>query len=300
LPWDHLDTGIDKNWLKADWQRALAAATVPDCSFEGCSHCGICGTDFGHNIAIEPPPIPQFTGHFQPNQQRATRFRVWFGKQGDMALVSHLDLARLFDRAIRRAGIPISYTGGFHPTPRISFANALSLGATSEAEIVDFELTQPMDEDTFRAKLAAQLPENIPIYRTQEIDLKAPAMARLLAKAEYWIKLEVLGDATPDQWQNWIDAIKTSETINMEATTKSGQTRVVNLRDRLFELDRVEADCQANSVTLRYIGSCRNDGTLLRPDHVIFMLEQVVAREFHLVGTHRRCLILEDSDPLNL
>src|SRR6478672_3844258 len=47
LPWDHLDTGIDKNWLKIDLQKALEAATVPDCSFEGCSRCGVCGTDFG-------------------------------------------------------------------------------------------------------------------------------------------------------------------------------------------------------------------------------------------------------------
>ncbi|PSB66847.1 TIGR03960 family radical SAM protein, partial [filamentous cyanobacterium CCP1] len=126
LPWDHVDTGIDKAWLKADLYRALEAATVPDCSFEGCSHCGVCGADFGHNVVVPPLPIPQFSGHFTPNQERVQRLRVWFGKQKDMALVSHLDLARLFDRAIRRAAIPISFTGGFHPGPRISFANALS------------------------------------------------------------------------------------------------------------------------------------------------------------------------------
>ncbi|MEY2983589.1 MAG: hypothetical protein RLZZ568_206, partial [Cyanobacteriota bacterium] len=50
LPWDHLDTGIEKTWLKEDLFNALAAATVPDCSFDGCSHCGVCGVDFGHNI----------------------------------------------------------------------------------------------------------------------------------------------------------------------------------------------------------------------------------------------------------
>ncbi|MDJ0607042.1 TIGR03960 family B12-binding radical SAM protein, partial [Microcystis sp. M53602_WE12] len=90
LPWDHLDTGIDKKWLQEDLKRALDAATVPDCSFEGCSHCGVCSLDFGHNIVIEAPPIPAFAGHFQPNQERAQRIRVWFGKIGEMALVSHL------------------------------------------------------------------------------------------------------------------------------------------------------------------------------------------------------------------
>ncbi|MFN9173758.1 MAG: TIGR03960 family B12-binding radical SAM protein, partial [Synechocystis sp.] len=92
LPWDHLDTGIDKTWLKEDLFKALAAATVPDCSFDGCSHCGVCGVDFGHNIIAPVPPIPAFDGDFKPNVDRVQRLRVWFGKQGSMALVSHLDL----------------------------------------------------------------------------------------------------------------------------------------------------------------------------------------------------------------
>lgn len=72
LPWDHLDTGIDKQWLKDDLQRALDAAIVPDCSFDDCSHCGVCGSDFGHNIVIEPPPIPAFAGAFQPSDRVST------------------------------------------------------------------------------------------------------------------------------------------------------------------------------------------------------------------------------------
>ena len=55
LPWDHLDTGIDKQWLKDDLQKALDAATVPDCSFDGCSHCGVCSIDFGHNVVVPAP-----------------------------------------------------------------------------------------------------------------------------------------------------------------------------------------------------------------------------------------------------
>jgi radical SAM family uncharacterized protein len=115
LPWDHLDTGIDKGWLQEDLRRALEAATVPDCSFEGCSHCGVCGTDFGHNVVVKPPEIPQFAGHFQPEQDRVQRLRVTLGKLGSMALIGHLDLVRLFDRAIRRASLPISFTGGTTP-----------------------------------------------------------------------------------------------------------------------------------------------------------------------------------------
>ena len=115
LPWDHIDTGIEKSWLQDDLKRALEAATVPDCSFEGCSHCGICGPDFGHNIVVAPPAIPQFNGHFKPNQERAQRLRVRAGKLGDMALIGHLDFARLMDRAIRRAALPIALYWGLSP-----------------------------------------------------------------------------------------------------------------------------------------------------------------------------------------
>lgn len=288
LPWDHLDTGIDKKWLEEDLKRALDAATVPDCSFEGCSHCGVCSVDFGHNIVIEAPPIPAFAGHFQPNQERAQRIRVWFGKIGEIALVSHLDLVRLFDRVVRRAAIPISFTGGFHPGPRISIANALSLGATSSGEIVDFELTKVIDLERFKQQLTAQLPADLPVYRVEEIPLNAPAATRLLEKAEYLLTFNSEG-IDCQQWQNWIEAIKQATVMEREKTTKSGKKVTINLREQLYELELKTVDKQA---VLCYVGSCRNDGTLLQPDHIVEMLERVSGQEISLLNFHRQRLIL--------
>ncbi|MBE5228318.1 MAG: TIGR03960 family B12-binding radical SAM protein [Microcystis aeruginosa PMC 728.11] len=288
LPWDHLDTGIDKKWLEEDLKRALDAATVPDCSFEGCSHCGVCSVDFGHNIVIEAPAIPGFAGHFQPNQERAQRIRVWFGKIGEMALVSHLDLVRLFDRVVRRAAIPISFTGGFHPGPRISIANALSLGATSSGEIVDFELTKVIDLETFKQQLRAQLPADLPVYQVEEIPLNAPAATRLLEKAEYLLTFNSEG-IDCQQWQNWLEAIKQATVMEREKTTKSGKKVTINLREQLYELELKTVDKQA---VLCYVGSCRNDGTLLQPDHIVEMLERVSGQEISLLNFHRQRLIL--------
>ena len=288
LPWDHLDTGIDKKWLEDDLKRALDAATVPDCSFEGCSHCGVCSVDFGHNIVIEAPAIPAFAGHFQPNQERAQRIRVWFGKIGEMALVSHLDLVRLFDRVVRRAAIPISFTGGFHPGPRISIANALSLGATSSGEIVDFELTKVMDLERFKQQLSAQLPADLPVYQVEEIPLNAPAATRLLEKAAYLLTFNSEG-IDCQQWQNWIEAIKQATVMEREKTTKSGKKVTINLREQLYELELKTVDKEA---VLCYVGSCRNDGTLLQPDHIVEMLERVSGQEISLLNCHRQGLIL--------
>ncbi len=296
LPWDHLNTGIDKEWLKADLQRALAATTVPDCAFDGCSHCGVCGIDFGHNVVIPPPPIPEFAGHFRPNRDREQRIRVWFGKQGQMALVSHLDLVRLFDRAIRRAALPISFTGGYHPGPKISIANALSLGATSSGEIVDFELTREMSVDEFRERLIAQLPADIPVYRVEEVDVKSPAATRLLEKAEYLITVGTSDERSVDNWQQWIEAINNSQEIWSEKTTKSGKKQTINLRDRLFNLAlESTTDLPSNSAVLRYVGSCRNDGTKLSPEQIVSMLEQVAQQEFQLLKVHRQQLMLIDN-----
>ncbi|MGD1702902.1 TIGR03960 family B12-binding radical SAM protein [Dapis sp. BLCC M229] len=334
LPWDHIDTGIDKNWLKEDLQKALAEAIVPDCSFAACSHCGVCGPDLGHNIVIPPPPIPEFVGQFVPNQNRVQRLRVWFGKLGEMALVSHLDLARLFARAVRRSNIPIAFTGGYHPSPRIIPASALSLGVTSTGEVVDFELTEVMDVIIFQNKLENQLPVGIPIYKVEEVEVKSPSLSQILERSEYILRVRKINDSAKDlikdcenirefegndcstlNLQEWIEAIKNRESILWEQKTKSGKVKVVNLRDRLFELEFLEYSTALNYYftgvgcnfptrsyesnwnyetdgIIRYVGSYQNDGTLLRPQNIIYMLEEVSKLEFELLHTHRQKLFL--------
>jgi radical SAM family uncharacterized protein/radical SAM-linked protein len=288
LPWDHLNTGIDKQWLKDDFMRALQEATVPDCAFDGCSHCGVCTPDFGHNIVIEPPPIPEFEGDFKPNQNKVQRFRVWFGKLGDMALVSHLDLVRLFDRIVRRAEIPISYTGGYHPGPKISIANALPLGMTSSGEIVDFECHTYMELGEFEAKLKAQFPPDLPIYQVEEVDVKSPSATQILDNAEYLLTLSTEEQVSLETWQNWLNLVNETPEILMKKTTKNKRIKEVNLKENLLfivlESNQPEPE---KSILVRYSGSCRNDGSLLAPNHVVYILEKIAEVEINLVHAHR-------------
>jgi radical SAM family uncharacterized protein/radical SAM-linked protein len=297
LPWDHINTGIDKTWLKQDLEKALAAATVPDCSFDGCSHCGVCTPDFGHNVVIPPLPIPPFEGHFTPPTDRVQRLRVTYGKLGDMRMVGHLDLVQLFERAIRRASIPIAFTGGFNPNPRIIPANALSLGATSSGELVEFELTRRMEPEAFRRRLAAQLPDDVPIYALEEVDLNTPAITQLLERAEYQIALAAEEPIDHTQVAAWVKDIGDRDAIWAEHTTKSGKKYPVNLKERLFELEPASTpEADASTVTLRYTGSCRNDGTMLRPSQVVEMLEQVAGRSLQLHSVHRLRLGVQRSE----
>ncbi|WP_373479781.1 TIGR03960 family B12-binding radical SAM protein [Geminocystis sp.] len=295
LPWDHLDTGIDKNWLKNDLEKALQEATVPDCAFDGCSHCGVCSPDFGHNIVVTPPPIPDYVGDFKPNQEKAQKIRVWFGKHGDMALVSHLDLVRLFDRAIRRASIPISYTGGFHPGPKISIALALSLGMTSNGEIVDFENHTYMDINEFTEKLKAQLPPELPIFKVEELPLKSPKATQILDTAEYVITISADNKFSVTQWQNWLNQVQNSSEIIMEKTAKTGKKKMVNLRENLDKISLIDDNFQeSDTVTINYLGSAKNDGSLLTPDQVCFMLEQISGENLSIIKAHREGIILAD------
>lgn len=297
LPWDHLDTGISKKWLQDDLMKALEAATVPDCSFEGCSHCGICGLDFGHNIVIPPLPIPEFKGQFQPNQNRSQRLRVTFGKLGSMALLSHLDLVRLFDRVVRRAALPIAFSGGFHPGPRIAIANALSLGITSSHELVDFELTESLEINDFKQRLINVLPAEIPIYQVEELSIKTPATTSLLDRAEYILTVCIDEVVPMEQWQNWIDAVNQSPEILFEKTTKSGKKVILNLREQLFSLSLVmDTDQATDCVKIFYRGSCKNDGTLLQGDHILYMLEKVTDKHFNLQQIHRQKMLLRETE----
>ncbi|AIE74894.1 MULTISPECIES: TIGR03960 family B12-binding radical SAM protein [unclassified Synechocystis] len=294
LPWDHLDTGIDKTWLKNDLFKALEAATVPDCSFDGCSHCGVCGVDFGHNIIAPVPPIPVFDGDFKPNTDRVQRLRVWFGKQNSMALVSHLDLVRLFDRAMRRTGLPIAFTGGFHPGPRISIANALPLGSSSSGEIVDFDLTEMLDPEEFQQRLTTVLPPDLPLYRVEEVDPKSPAVTQLLAQARYQVQLITEESVALTQWQAWTAEILARQEILWEKTTKRGKKVTLNLREQLLDLSLLAMTPEG--ITVDYTGTCRNDGTQLQPRNLAYLFEQVSGVSMQLGHIHRQGLVLDKHE----
>ncbi|MGL5035458.1 MAG: TIGR03936 family radical SAM-associated protein, partial [Microcystaceae cyanobacterium] len=168
-------------------------------------------------------------------------------------------------------------------------ANALPLGATSSGEMVDFELTETMELSDFEQRLKAVFPVEIPIHQVELVDLKAPATTALLDWAEYQIQVRLEEAVSVNQWQSWIEQILAKEEILLEKKTKSGKAKTLNLREHLFELSCLDVvNDPTDMITLIYRGSGRNDGTLLQPEHLIYMLEQVAQREFELVHTHRQ------------
>src|SRR5512146_1378298 len=104
------------------------------------------------------------------------RLRITFAKTEAMRYTGHLDLHRTWERTFRRAQLPLAYSQGFHPQPRINLASALPLGFTSDSEVADIWLEKDMPLDQIRELLQAALPPGISILQIEEVDSQAPAL----------------------------------------------------------------------------------------------------------------------------
>jgi radical SAM-linked protein len=121
------------------------------------------------------------------------RLRLTFAKQGALRYTGNLDLHTLWERAARRAALPLAYTKGFHPQPKINLASALPLGFSSRAEVIDIWLNEDRDLSQLRDDLQAALPIDLPILNIEQVDDRAPALQTQVVSAEYEVTLTESG-----------------------------------------------------------------------------------------------------------
>jgi radical SAM-linked protein len=274
LAWDFIDTGIDKAWLVADYARALATTVVPDCSFEGCSHCGICGEDFGANLSLPIPAMPKAYTEKSVVPKERYRLQVRFGKLDELRFIGHLDLIRLFERACRRAQLPMHFSEGFHPLPKISVATALPLGMTSTAEIAEFELYREVATQEFLLQLQAQLPLEIPLFTAEVVESNAPHAGAVLKEVGYDLTFN-----GGEDWTQLVDSLRNSPKLFVQRThRKSGKVWPLDVRFWLHELELLKVMNQA--AVLRYRSSYTKDGATIKPSD----LEQLVQAEYRVIA----------------
>ena len=123
------------------------------------------------------------------------RLRVKFSRGEQLKFLSHLDLMRLWERALRRAGIALAYSEGFSPHPRISLAAPLAVGVTSHAEIMDIFLQGKTSPATFLEKVRLQLPDGIGAIDVTVASLREPSLQSRLRFAEYVVTVQVSTDS---------------------------------------------------------------------------------------------------------
>jgi len=159
FPWDHIESGVTKEFLWDEWQKAIQEALTPDCR-KGCGGCGVCDFDgIAPVIAGNSPALEtDFIGAEKDAQEgQVYLYRLGFSKAGRARLLGHLEMLQFFLRAFRRALLPLAYSQGFHPMPRISFAQALPLGTESLDESLDMRLTSPLEPEDLMVRVNREL-----------------------------------------------------------------------------------------------------------------------------------------------
>jgi radical SAM-linked protein len=151
------------------------------------------------------------------------RARITFTKQGALRYTGHLDLHRLWERAMRRADLPIAYSQGFHPQPKISLAAALPLGFSSRGEVLDVRLNEEIPTEEISQRLKDNLPRDVQIIKVEQVDERAPALQTQVLSAAYNVELTEPVDGS--ELTRRVEALMKSESILRERRGKSYDLR---------------------------------------------------------------------------
>ena len=206
-------------------------------------------------------------GEPQPNRQR-----LWltFAVEGSLKWLGHLDLSRTWERVLRRAGLPLLYSQGFNPRPRMAIAFPLPVGFTGEGELLDLLLTHPVPPLEVIHRVRPQLPTGLSLRGAEEVDLRVPSLQSQLQTAEYVVRLP----ARPADLDE-----RVQELLAAESCPRQRRGRQYDLRPLIRSLS-VEGGCE-----LKMVLQAGDRGTG-RPDEVLLAL----GLDSQTAAIHRRKL----------
>ena len=162
------------------------------------------------------------------------KIRVKFSKHGAMKFIGHLDIMRYFQKAIRRAEIPIVFTEGFSPHMVMSFANPLGVGLTSDGEYFDIEIRTPISSKEAVQRLNDTMVEGIQILSFRQVpDEKASKAMALVAAADYVVKFRE--GSAPEDWQEKVNGFLAQDSIKVVKTTKKKEEEI-EIRPLIYEM----------------------------------------------------------------
>ena len=226
LPWDHVDTRVTKAFLAAEWQNALKGAYVADCRVDACNQCGVCDFEqiepLTHKIFAENPDIQ--SGSSVENQPIYKQLSIFYSKRGRARYLGHLELVNIFLRALKRAGIPLKFSEGFHPKPKVSFDNPLPVGIESLQE--RFVVTVPVDvgHQTVKDGLNAHLPDGIMVIHCEPASNKNTAAVSRPIPYRISLREDAFDKAKLNDFNTLPEAVITL--INQK-----GKLKKINLKD---------------------------------------------------------------------
>ena len=187
LPWDCIDTGVSKGFLQREYRRATTAEWTTDCNRDRCHGCGL-GCRSGEFLSRSTVRYRPFSPG-PPQRFRPVKIRMAYTKRGALRLLSHLELTNTLLRGLRRAEVPLLYSEGFSPSPRVSFGPPLSVGVGGENECLDMEVLPPFDVQQQRLRIQERMPEGIEIREMEFVHGRVPSLSSFISMYEYEILL---------------------------------------------------------------------------------------------------------------
>jgi radical SAM-linked protein len=213
------------------------------------------------------------------------RLRIRFRRGEEIKYISHLDIIRLWQRALNRAGVAVAYSEGFNPHPRLSLAVPLAIGVTSEAELMDIYLEKWSSPHTFSDAVSRQLPRGVEILQVYNIGITLPSLQSQASFAEYKVTLET--DRTRADIEAAIAALLARESLPWQHQRDTGPHRY-DLRQLIDDIWLVE--CPDGRCTLGMRLRCDSTGSG-RPEQVAAAL----GFEEYPEAIHRIRLLLQTA-----
>jgi radical SAM-linked protein len=181
------------------------------------------------------------------------RVRITFSKQGALRYTGNLDLHKILERSIRRAKLPLAYSQGYHPQPRINLAAALPLGFSSRAEVLDMWLNEEVE--SVAAVLQAQVPSGLTILQAEQVDDREPSLQSQVIGAEYQVEI------TEAEHGSGLSE-KVASVMESESIPRVRRNKPYDLRPLIEELTVIDVNQLFMRLTAR-------EGATGRPEEVL-------------------------------
>lgn len=161
------------------------------------------------------------------------RVRITYSVTEPICYISVLDMGKLWHRLLRRADMPLAYSQGFNPQPRMQFASPLPVGYRSEAEVIDIYLGARIATDGLQSQLSAQCPRGLAVVEIKEVDMAGPTLQALMRRAEY--RVELWSASSPEDIERSLRALMARDSVPRQRQRK-GRVQTYDLRQLVHDL----------------------------------------------------------------
>ncbi|BBO70205.1 B12-binding protein [Desulfosarcina alkanivorans] len=258
LPWDHIHIGVERSFLWNENERAKDGNLTDDCRTGLCSGCGVC--DFK---SIQPVSYHDKENHFYTANQKEEvagtetifKYIINFRKMSTARFLGHLEMVKIFIRGLRREKIPLKYSKGYHPMPKVSFGDTLPMGMQSEDETLLVSLTEAMNPEELKVRISRQMPEGLDITGcTTGTGKETPNRG---ANQHYRVELK-------DGFflQKELEWFVGQQSVTIERKSKKGKNIVVDLKRAVSDIGLVN-----RQEAFMILGTDNN--LMVRPAHVM-------------------------------